>query len=60
MLRNKNVVIMFLDGQVIEGNLKSFNLYEICLQTDKIDQLIIHKHSVKYLHEKQTTKCKDD
>ncbi len=52
ILRNKNVVITFIDGEKLTGVLKSFNLYELCLQTEEIDQLIIHKHAIKYLHEK--------
>jgi len=51
-LRSKNVVIIFIDGEKLTGVLKSFNLYELCLQTEEIDKIIIHKHAIKYLHEK--------
>ena len=51
-LLNKRIVLVFLDNERKEGTLKSFNNYEICLETQENSELIIFKHAIKFLHEK--------
>ena len=49
-LLNKKILLVFMNNEQVMGTLKSFNPYELCLETSKIPELIIFKHSIKFLH----------
>lgn len=52
-LQHKNMVLTLIDNEKLEGKLKSFNAYEICLGIGENTEIIVFKHAIKYFHEKK-------
>jgi sRNA-binding regulator protein Hfq len=50
-LQHKKIVLVFMDGEICEGILKSFNKFQICLEMAEIPEFIVFKHAIKYLYE---------
>jgi sRNA-binding regulator protein Hfq len=53
-LIDKNIVVTLQNDTVLEGVLRSFSTYELCLELSSIPELIVFKHAIAFLHEKQT------